>query len=258
MQLSCNYAFKSHKSSNFILKQLNHLAMKSLLILLVFSAIIFGSCSTAYKTGQTPDDVYYSPERPQREYVQVEDNNDRSYRNDEQYYEDRQIRMKVRNRTRWSELDDWYYYNNRYNYYSNYNPVNWNNPWSSYSSWNYYYNPYCPKGYVIVNPRAVATTTYNKPRTFNLNTYIPTGTTGTSTKTRSVDYSNKNSNNSYNTNSRRDAGSTLRDIFRGSGNSSNPSSSSNNNNNTSSSSSGSSSSSSSSGSSGGSAPVRKF
>jgi hypothetical protein len=251
--------YKSHKSSNFISKQLNLLAMKSLLILLAFSAIVISSCTTAYKAGQTPDDVYYSPERPQNEYVRVEDNDNRTYRNDEQYYEDRQLRMKVRNRTRWSELDDWYYYNNRFNYYSNYNPVNWNNPWSSYTYWNYYYNPYCPKGYVVVNPKAIAPATYNKPRTFNLNTYIPTsGSSNSSMKTRTVDYSNKNSNNSYNTNSRRDAGSTLRDIFRGSGNNNSNSSSSSSNNNNSSSSGSTNSSSSSSSSSGGSAPVRKF
>ena len=231
--------------------------MKSLLILLAFSTIVISSCTTAYKAGQTPDDVYYSPERPQREYVRVEDNDDRSYRNNDQYYEERQLRMKVRNRTRWSELDDWYYYNNRYNYYSNYNPVNWNNPWSNYTYWNYYYNPYSPKGYVIVNPRA--TSTYNKPRTFNLNTYIPSsGSSNTNTKSIN-NYSNKNSNDSYNTNSRRDAGSVLRDIFRSSSNNnSGSSSSSSNNNNNSSSSNSSSNNSSSSGSSGGSAPVRKF
>lgn len=229
--------------------------MKSLFILLAFSAIIISSCTTAYKTGQTPDDVYYSPERPQNEYVQVEDDeDDRSYRTDEQYYEDRQLRMKVRNRTRWSELDDWHYYNNRYSYYGNYNPVTWNNPWSNYSYWNHYYNPYAPKGYVIVNPRGSYTPTYNKPRTFNLNTYIPsTGNSNSNRKVRSVDYSNRNSNNSYNTNSRRDAGSTLRDIFKGSGNNNSSS-----NNTPSSSTNSGSSNSSSSGSSGSSAPVRKF
>ena len=32
-------------------------------IIFIVSAAIFSSCSTAYKTGQTPDDVYYSPAR---------------------------------------------------------------------------------------------------------------------------------------------------------------------------------------------------
>ena len=37
-------------------------AMKSALPVLA-SVLILASCSTAYKSGQTPDDVYYSPER---------------------------------------------------------------------------------------------------------------------------------------------------------------------------------------------------
>ena len=49
--------------------------MKSFLPLLSL-ALVFASCSTAYKTGQTPDDVYYSPERPQAEYVRVDDEDD--------------------------------------------------------------------------------------------------------------------------------------------------------------------------------------
>ena len=50
--------------------------------------------------------------------------------NDQDYYDDRYLRMKVRNRTQWSDLDDWYYYDNRYSY-SSYR--NWNNPWSPVS-----------------------------------------------------------------------------------------------------------------------------
>ena len=39
---------------------------------LALTVAVFSSCTTAYKTGQTPDDVYFSPVRQQDEYVQVE------------------------------------------------------------------------------------------------------------------------------------------------------------------------------------------
>ena len=53
-------------------------AMKSYLPLLSL-VLVFASCSTAYKTGQTPDDVYFSPERQRDEYVRVEKKDDRRY-----------------------------------------------------------------------------------------------------------------------------------------------------------------------------------
>jgi hypothetical protein len=53
--------------------------MKPAILLLVLSAVVLGSCTSAYKTGQTPDDVYFSPERQQDKYVDVKENNDRVY-----------------------------------------------------------------------------------------------------------------------------------------------------------------------------------
>ena len=45
--------------------------MNSKILLLALFVAALSSCTTAYKTGQTPDDVYYSPARPQgEEYVQ--------------------------------------------------------------------------------------------------------------------------------------------------------------------------------------------
>ena len=88
--------------------------MKSQFILLAFFVIVVSSCSTSYKTGQTPDDVYFSPPPPQDEYVSNKDNDDRKYKGENpdsyQDYDNRYLRMKVQNRTRWSELDDWYQY----------------------------------------------------------------------------------------------------------------------------------------------------
>jgi hypothetical protein len=43
--------------------------MKIKYLLFVCSIAVFSSCSTAYRSGQTPDDVYYSPAPQLREYV---------------------------------------------------------------------------------------------------------------------------------------------------------------------------------------------
>src|SRR5688500_9487460 len=106
--------------------------MNRQLLLLAIIAVTITSCTTAYKTGQTPDDVYYSPAKPQDEYVQVDKEEDRDYRYNDQYYDDRYLRMKVRNRSRWDDLNDWYFYD-RYSYTYNYHYGSWYNP---YKSWN--------------------------------------------------------------------------------------------------------------------------
>jgi len=234
--------------------------------------VVFASCTTAYKSGQTPDDVYYSPARPQDEYVRTE-NRQNQNQYDEQYEDDRYLRMKVHNRHTWSDLD--YYYNDpfayNYNYLNRFNAygsIYNNTPWNYYSSWNYYYNPYSsyynnynnynpyynPYGskVVIVNANPPV---YNRPRTFNLNVYSPSsGVNSNSYRNGSKrvyggdsrDY-NYNTNNSYN--SRSNAGSSLRSFFGSSNNSSSNMSSSRPSSNTSSSGSSHSSSS---------APVRRF
>lgn len=231
--------------------------MKTSILLLALIVVALSSCTTAYKTGQTPDDVYYSPVRPQDEYVRMDREDDRSYRYEEDFYEDRYLRMKVRNRYQWNNLNDWYSYE-RWGYGQNFYYGSYYNP---YNSWNYYYNPYSYNT-VFVNTKYV--TTYNKPRTFNLNTYTTTNNTTGAVKNTTYSNpkyglpgsSNNSNNNSYNQprNSTRssNSGNVLRDIFRGNN------SSSSGNSNPSSSSPSSSSSSSSSGSSGGSAPVRRF
>src|SRR5882672_11264847 len=140
--------------------------MKSAILLLAVSVAALSSCTTAYKTGHTPDDVYFSPAAPQDEYVQAEQKENHHYRNGQDYYDDRYLRMKVQNRQVWSELDDYYYYDTRYNY-STYN--NWNNPWSPSAFWNYYYNPYCSSCCVYVNTKNPVA--IGKPRVFNLNSY---------------------------------------------------------------------------------------
>jgi hypothetical protein len=194
-------------------------AMKSYLPILSL-AIAFASCTSAYKSGQTPDDVYFSPARPQDEYVRVEKNDDRQYYSDDEYRDDRYLRMKVRDR-RWSTLDDGYAYDYRYGY--NYYPSSsyvYYNSWNAATLWNYYYNPYCSYHNVIItNPKS---TVYNKPRSFNLHVfdntvnqtnpkaYRPANTKGYSGSSRNDNYNNSGSN----------AGGFLRNVFGSSGSSS--------------------------------------
>jgi hypothetical protein len=233
-------------------------AMKSILPLLSL-AFVFGSCTTAYKTGQTPDDVYFSPERPHDEYVRNEKKEDRMYRNnDEAYRDDRYLRMKVRDR-RYSVLyDDYYSYNPYYYHYIN-GQLYYNSPWNDNSYWNYYYSP----GHSVILTCAPRKQVYDRPRTFDLGVYNPQPVYsipkaprvyGTTSRTYGSG-SNSSYGSSTNTDNYRgsgnNAGGFLRDVFGG-GSSSGSSST-----NSKSSSSGSSSSgSSSSGSSN--APTRKF
>lgn len=228
--------------------------MKSYLLSLSL-VLALASCSTAYKTGQTPDDVYYSPTRPAEEYVRrdKDDDEDRYYRGQEDR-DDRYIRMKVRNR-RWSTLDDGMSYTYHPAYYA---PIWTNSPWNSYSYWNYLYNPYCCCNTVVVNP--TRTLAYSKPRRVNLNVF----NTPVNTKGNVKGNYGSRQNNSYRPserdnyrNSGQSAGSFLRTILGSGSNNSNSSGS-----RTSESPSSSGSNSGSSGgnikSSGGAAPVRKF
>jgi hypothetical protein len=230
--------------------------MKSALPLL--SLALLASCTT-YKSGQTPDDVYFSPERPREEYVKREDKDDeRKYRSDDEAYrDDRYLRMKVHNR-RWSGLyqEDYYSYNPYYYHYYN-NALYFNSPWNSYSYWNYYYNPTCHSS----NNYNIKTPVYNRPRTFDLSYYNPQPQSSSPGKSPRVVNPNNYGNSTRSTNTRStntrsnsNSGSFLRDVFSGSsGSSSSGSTPGSSTRSSSSSSSGSS-----GGSSGGSAPVRRF
>lgn len=160
--------------------------MNTRLLLLAATLAGLTSCSTAYRTGQTPDDVYYSPERQVDQYVVTNGNRDNGRRYNEDYgsnyYEsrdDQYLRMMVRNRNRWSAFDNYYAMDSYFSPFSSYsyhmNPwANNFNPWSysfynNYYSWNSFYNPYC-SNIVILNP-IKNPTYYNKIKTFNLNAY---------------------------------------------------------------------------------------
>jgi hypothetical protein len=224
--------------------------MKRQILLLAITAAALSSCTTAYKTGQTPDDVYFSPAKPQDEYVRVKDQQE-EYRYDDNYYDDRYLRMKVQNRTRWDYLDDWYAYD-RYSYRYNYYYGSYYNP---YTSWNYYNNPYCSNNVIVYHPGTVSVAqNVPKPRAFNLAGYTRTTYNNANSNIRMNSYkpgtigrpvyNNRNSNSNSFSN-------TVKQIFTGGNNNSNSNSSAPNRTYTpSSSSSSSSSSGSSSGSSG--------
>jgi hypothetical protein len=231
-------------------------AMKSKSTLSLISLAVFvTSCTTAYKSGQTPDDVYYSPARPQEEYVRhekKETKENKMYRyDDEAYRDDRYLRMKIQDRRYTSLYDDYYSYNPYYYHYYN-GRLLYNSPWSSYNYWNCYYNPY--NSHVITGVVVAGvpnSPVYNKPRAFDLSVYNPEPVNTTnnpksgSRNSHSVPNYNSGNNNNYN-NSGRDAGSFLREVFSGGGSNNSSSGSSGSSSSRSSNSSGSSSSGSSS------------
>lgn len=199
--------------------------MKRQILLLAITAAALSSCTTAYRTGQTPDDVYFSPARPQDEYVRVEDDED-EYRYNDDYYDDRYLRMKVRNRSQWNYLDDWYAYDRYSGFYNSY----YGSYYNPYTSWNYYYNPYCYRNnnVIIYYPKQTQTiANVPKPKNFSLASYT------------NANYNNANSGvkmNSFkpggtinrpvynNTNSGRGFSNTIKQIFSNNNSSSNNSS----------------------------------
>src|SRR5688572_16770470 len=202
-------------------------AMKSALPVLA-SVLILASCSTAYKSGQTPDDVYYSPERP-KGYVKTDKKEDR--RVDEgEYRDDRYIRMKIRDRRYDGLYDDYYSYNPYYYHYYN-SSLYYNSPWNNHTYWNYYYNPcgFCSScgtytsKVVTRTPRAFDLSVYNTPNTGNVKGVSFKGgqvSYGTNTGNTSRNYGTGKSNTRNYSNSGKNAGEYIRDAFGGSNNSS--------------------------------------
>lgn len=254
--------------------------MNSRIIILAVAVLSLASCSTAYRTGQTPDDVYYSPVRERDEYVVVDREDNRRYSNDYYNPDDNYLRMMSRNRYRWSAFNDYYWMDSRpfmgFNSGWSFNPFF--NPWSfntfspSYWTWNNWYNPY-GYHYVVVNPTKNPNV-YSRLKTFNSGSYINPNYSNSNNR-RYGNFSKGTVRPSYNnTNSNRNntqLGTSIKKVFsnpdRNNDNSSydrpvrqyNPSSSNNNSytpSRSSSSSSSSSSGSSSGGSSSGSRPGR--
>ncbi|MBC7903496.1 MAG: hypothetical protein H7Y27_08735 [Gemmatimonadaceae bacterium] len=180
--------------------------MNTRILLLALSVAALSSCSSVYKTGQTPDDVYYSPAKERDSYVEVEKTDryePQGYQEfQDNYRNDRFLRLSVRNRYYMNSYNDYGWNDWRYNTYA----YNWNSPWNSYYHWNSFYNPYCmpayyyyPKGGGVSNSY-----TYNKsrPSAFNYNSYTNNNrsysTPVRSSRTSYYYNGNNNNNNRYN------------------------------------------------------------
>ena len=114
--------------------------MKTNYIFFGISVIWFASCTSAYKVGQTPDDVYYAPTQPTSVYaVSKQNNNDDYYTSRENFSDNQYLRMRARNRYRSLQVDDInYWYGNTYSSWGSTGgcsicPSPWSVP---------YYNPY--------------------------------------------------------------------------------------------------------------------
>ena len=156
------------------------------ILLLALSAAAVSSCSTAYRSGQTPDDVYYSPARVAEEDYRQEQKKDevKHYT-----YKDRQIQMSVYDR-RWRDFDDDYDY--RYD------------PYHYGYSYGYYYNPYYCYYPVYITNVAISNPKNTVPRMTNLGSYNNTVYSIQNTKTGNSNfmstprpYNNSNSANNY-------------------------------------------------------------
>ncbi len=212
--------------------------MKLSVPLLALTVAALSSCTSAYKTGQTPDDVYFSPGREEKaqEYVQLQERDDRYYRGSD-YYEERFLRMRMQNRYRWSALDD-YYFNNTYAYNAYGYYQNWYSPWNSYYAWNTYYNPYyggihCYPGTIIIkDPQRY--TPPSRAIAFNPNSYVPNSSNRvTGSRSLNNSYNNTNSTRYNNSNSNRSSlGESVRKIFSNSNSNSGNYNSNNSNNST--------------------------
>ena len=184
--------------------------MKKNVIYLLCIITLVTSCSPAYKTTQTPDDVYYSP--AQKIY-----SSDR-YENYGSSSDDAYLRMKAQDYNRWAVLDDYaywndsrYYYNNYYNPWSfNYSYSVWYNPYTSYwyNPWNSWHSPYCTvvyyknpqvyyRGYSGYHLSTYSNRTYNTNnlplQNSNRNLY---NNNNTSANRHSIFNTNQNQNNS--------------------------------------------------------------
>jgi hypothetical protein len=161
--------------------------MNSKFLLLAVSIISLASCAT-FKSGQTPDDVYYSPAQKISTDNEEKSEVSNSRRNEYYNFEDRSIRMRTTNYRRWSSLENPYYFDNYrydyncncncnntgYNYYGRNN--NWNNNYyghynnGGYGYYNGYYNniAFQPSKPKYIAPRGG---TYGTGRTYHNNSY---------------------------------------------------------------------------------------
>jgi hypothetical protein len=189
--------------------------MNTRILLLAAGVAALSSCSSVYKSGQTPDDVYYSPVRPQEEYVEVQKDEDKyqSYvAYQDAYRNDRFLRLSVQNRYYRGMYDAYDNYDWRYNAYA----YNYNSPWNNYWSWNNFYNPYCTPVIYTGYPKGGFVQPVSRPVAFNVNSYKPI-TNGAGSYRGSYYYNNSNGTRYNSINS---LGNSFQKAFSGSNNNS--------------------------------------
>ena len=204
---------------------------------LKFSGIIAGatlvalsSCSSVYKSGQTPDDVYFSPGKPAAAVVKSDKyqetnprKNSYSVYDESNYRDDQYMRLMIgagrmpMYYNDFAMIDPWMYNNWRWNSYMTWNS-GFNSPWNSMWYWNSFYNPYCApiynypvKGGYNTNYAYIVTRPSRPVSAFSMGSYL--NTNGTNNRsgykpgkayTSSYNNSNGSGNPTYsNTNSRR-------------------------------------------------------
>ncbi len=175
--------------------------MKDKILLTLLVGFLLTSCSSVYKSGQTPDDVYYSPTKEvvKKENKEEDKQEDQASTSDDQY-----LKMKVRDRYRWSRIDDYdYWIDSRYNNLCSCtcNPPTYGYGYYPTRTWSYYsyspYNNYIPG--------------YNNPK------YVNTYTSGSNVKAYSNNtYNNTNGTTNVKTGSTSN-GSFLKKVFTSSG-----------------------------------------
>ena len=177
--------------------------MQSKTLLVALSIAAISSCSTAYKSVQTPDDVYYSPARVVEERQRQESD---ELRNETAV--DYEISMGIRD-SRWRYFrDDYDYQNSPYNYASR-----------KYANYGYYYNPYYYPWAIYTGSVTYSPPVNSTPRMVNLKTYTGYNTKIASGKTAgTVAWSNQSTQ--YNNSNRSSTRSEQRQIIRSNNNSS--------------------------------------
>lgn len=120
--------------------------MKKTLFGTMIIATLISSCNTAYQSGQTPDDLYYSPGKDiSSSEVRKQTEDGEKYDQYVRTMDDRYLRMKVANRNQWSVMDDFSYWNDmRYNFASSYSYRGFNNYYGSGIHGNLYSSVYNP------------------------------------------------------------------------------------------------------------------
>jgi hypothetical protein len=122
------------------------------ILLLAISTAALCSCSSTYKNGQTPDDVYFSPVKT----VSEEGNKGEEQVSRYPSQEDRQIRMSRYDRRFRDFNDDYNCHYDPYRYGYNYG---------------YYYNPYYCASPIFISGISIKNPKNSTPRMTNLGSY---------------------------------------------------------------------------------------